>query len=135
MSGRLTNLQWVWVGIAGVVVIVGAFVLRSGPSAEPTNPTDSTGTTVVGVEPCTVDSAGSCGIDTGDGIVLTTENATIVDNGDGTVTVTVTGSVEVATAAGPIDIDNANLIIEIPPDGGPPEIIGGTGDVPFPTTG
>jgi hypothetical protein len=133
MLGRLTNLQWVWVGVAGTVIVVGGFVLLSGPSAEPADPIDSTGSTVVEVAPCTVGSAGACGIDTGDGLVLTTDDATIIDNGDGTATVT--GSIEVATAAGPIDIDDANLIIGIPPDGGPPEIVGGTGDVPFPTTG
>jgi len=112
---------------------VGAFALALSTDDGTTADDQLTETTLLVSGPCTAGAAEPCGIDAGDGLALATNGAEIVDNGDGTATVT--GDIEIVTESGPIDIDNAELIIEVPPDGGPPEIIGGTGDVPFPTIG
>ena len=60
------------------------------------------------------------------------EDAEVVEQADGTTTVT--GTVEIPTAAGPVELDDADLVIEEGPDG-EPIIVGGTAEVPFPTTG
>lgn len=60
------------------------------------------------------------------------DEAEVIEQADGTTIVT--GSVDIPTAAGPVELERADLVIEEGPDG-EPIIVGGTAEVPFPTTG
>ncbi len=62
-----------------------------------------------------------------------TSEAVVTTNPDGTTSVI--GTVEVPTAGGPVEIEGADLIIEQDPETGEATIIGGIGQVPFPTVG
>lgn len=60
------------------------------------------------------------------------DDATVVVHDDGTTGVV--GTVDIPTSAGPVQLRDADLVIEDGPDG-LPIIVGGTAEVPFPTTG
>ena len=108
--------------------VVAGVVVNGGSRAGASRLTDEVATPTVDTRERTTPQP----IDDDQPTIEVGDDAEVVEQSDGTTVVT--GRVDIPTAAGPVELEDADLVIEEGPDG-EPIIVGGTAEVPFPTTG